>query len=105
MANSVALTWLAPTTGTPPFQFVANYSTDQITWNSFGSSVSTTSIIITGLADATTYYFRVAATNAAGQGPWSNTAQATTGGGVTTNQLTDTAGNSLSDTAGNLLTS
>lgn len=105
MANSVALTWVAPATGTPPFQYVANYSTDQITWNPFGSSVSTTSIIITGLADLTTYYFRVAATNAAGQGPWSNTAQATTGGTASTAQLTDAAGNSLTDASGNLLTS
>ncbi len=72
--SQVVLNWFAPDSdgGAPLTNYVIEFSTDSgVTWAPFQDGVSTaTTATITGLMNGTQYAFRVAAVNAAGQGPW-----------------------------------
>ncbi len=68
--TSVALTWTAPTVGTPPLVYQALYRTPPGSGNFIGGPTSSsTSVNVTGLSPATAYDFEVVASNAAGTGP------------------------------------
>jgi len=76
-ANSLTLKWTAPA------NTVASYSVMQATtaagpWTPATGTITGTSMAVTGLVGNTTYYFRVAANNAAGQGAFTTTVNATT---------------------------
>jgi hypothetical protein len=80
-AGEIALTWTAPSSngGTAVTDYVVEYSADGTTWTTFSDGGSTTaSATVTGLANSTTYTFRVSTVNAAGTGTASATASATT---------------------------
>jgi len=76
--NSVGLTWQAPSTDnySTITDYVVQYSDDNgDNWVTVvGCTGTTLSCDVTGLLDDELYQFRVAAVNAAGQGPWSNIA-------------------------------
>jgi titin len=80
----VALSWTAPAdTGNSPItSYTVRYkATDATDWTTRDvtarSRDAATSTTVTGLTNGTTYEFQVAAVNAIGAGPWSNTATAT----------------------------
>ena len=66
----VSLVWTAPSVsgGVPITDYTVQYrKTTDTTWTTFNDGVRTTpTAIVTGLTNGTTYYFRVAAVNAAG---------------------------------------
>jgi len=67
----IDLTWTAPSSngGLAISDYVVEYSADGTTWTTFNDGGSSTaSASVTGLANATTYTFRVSAVNAAGTG-------------------------------------
>ncbi|MDR3661459.1 MAG: fibronectin type III domain-containing protein, partial [Mycobacterium sp.] len=69
--SSVSLTWTAAGSGGTPTGYMVEYSLDGgSTWSQPVSFGSATSCTVTGLSAATTYAFRVAATNAAGSSPY-----------------------------------
>ena len=74
--GSVQLSWTAPVaTGTPIRDYVVQYATDSAFTSpvTFADGLSAgTSATVTGLANDTPYWFRVAAVNAAGTGAWSD---------------------------------
>ena len=75
--NTVAnLDWNVPTSngGSPITDYVMEYSLNGTTGWTVGSdpTSTTTNGTVTGLSNETTYYFRVAAVNAVGQGAYSN---------------------------------
>jgi len=77
----IDLSWASPSSngGTAVTDYVVEYSADGTTWTTFNDGESTTaSATVTGLENSTTYTFRVSAINAAGTGPASTTASATT---------------------------
>jgi titin len=71
----VTLTWSAPASngGTAVTDYTVQSSSDGgKTWKAFADAVSTaTSAVVTGLANGTSYVFRVAAVNAVGTGAFS----------------------------------
>ena len=73
--GSVALSWTAPADngGRAITDYVVQYSTSRTGgWTTFADGVSTaTTATVTGLTNGTVYYFRVAATNSNGTGPYS----------------------------------
>jgi hypothetical protein len=81
---SVALTWALPSN--TPTDYIVEYKvTASGTWLIFTDGVSAAlSTTVTGLSASTAYDFRVSATNAAGTGPVSSTASATTTSGTVT---------------------
>jgi methionine-rich copper-binding protein CopC len=79
--GEIALTWTAPSSngGLAISDYIVEHSTDETTWTTFSDGGSSTaSATVTGLANATTYTFRVSAVNTAGTGTASTTASATT---------------------------
>ncbi len=73
-ATKIRVMWSSPDPGTSPISdYVVQYRTPAVqTWTTASHSASTgTSLDVTGLAAGTTYLFRVAAVNGAGQGPYS----------------------------------
>lgn len=81
-AISLTLSWTAPVTGTPPVTYLPQFRvTGQTAWTSFGSPISATSVVITGLSSATPYDLQVVATNPVGSTPSGpiSTATASTG--------------------------
>ena len=76
--HQVVLTWSEPLNpGISPINdYIVQYSSDGgLTWITFVDGVTTNvSSIVTGLVNGTSYLFRVAAVNAAGQGPFSEVA-------------------------------
>jgi hypothetical protein len=75
-----SITWSAPSNGGSAItDYVVQYkATSESTWLLFVDAVSTTtSATVTGLVNDTSYDFRVAAKNAAGQGPFSSFVSAT----------------------------
>ena len=79
--SRVTLSWAAPTSGGAAidgyFIFEGTRPGGENRNPVNGSLVTTTSYTVTGLTNGTTYYFRVIAVNAAGQGPLSVEAPAT----------------------------
>lgn len=80
-AGSATLTWSAPTSdgGASVTDYVVQYATTAGgTYTTFADGASSaTGATVTGLTNATTYFFRVAATNAAGTGANSSLASTT----------------------------
>jgi hypothetical protein len=76
--TTVELTWQAPATDNYSAitdYVVQLYDSNSSTWGTLGGCTGTTlSCVVSGLDDTELYQFRVAAVNAAGQGPWSNIA-------------------------------
>lgn len=70
--GQVALTWSAPTLGSPPTDYEVQYSSNAgSTWTTFSDGAgTTTSATVTGLTNGTGYIFRVRALNALGEGPY-----------------------------------
>jgi titin len=81
--GQVSLSWTAPVSNGGSaiiqyrVQFAAEGSDDYSTWSSAVSTLSTsTSYVVTGLTNGTSYKFRVVATNAAGNGSYSSASSA-----------------------------
>lgn len=78
-STTMTLSWTASATGTAPISYQAQVSpTGANTWTNSGSLVSGTSITLTGLTAATTYDFRIVASNVAGSATSSTVTAATT---------------------------
>jgi subtilisin family serine protease len=81
--NRATLTWTAPTqagTGGVSDYVVEYSSNDGSSWTTFPDGVSTTtSAVVTGLVNGTTYSFRVSARNDAGTGPASGVVRTAVG--------------------------
>ncbi|QLH07035.1 fibronectin type III domain-containing protein [Nitrosopumilus ureiphilus] len=77
--NDATLSWTTSSdNGRPIVDYIAQFSTDGITWNTFNDGTSIdTSIKITGLVTGKSYKFRVVSENIAGPSPPSNIATAT----------------------------
>lgn len=97
----VQVSWNAPADdgGKPIVDYVIEYSTNGSDWIPFVDGTSTsTSTEVTGLIDAITYQFRVAAINGAGQGAWSDPATGTGVGSPTAPDLhTAGGGNTVAE--------
>lgn len=83
--GQVSLSWTAPASngGSALIQYRVQYapqgSDDYSTWSSSIATLSTsTTYVVTGLTNGTSYKFRVAANNAAGNGSYSTASSATT---------------------------
>jgi hypothetical protein len=77
----VRLTWTPPTStgGSPITRYVIQRSISPTSrWVNFNTSIpaTTRSLTATRLRNGTRYYFRIAAVNAAGTGPWSTVVSA-----------------------------
>jgi hypothetical protein len=74
-SGRITLLWNAPaaTTTAPVTRYVIQYRTNSAgsAWQTLTISPTTTSATITGLTNRLGYFFRVAAANGAGIGPWS----------------------------------
>ena len=89
--GSVALTWAAPVSdgGSAITDYVVEYSIDDTTWSTFVDGTSAlTSVTVTGLANATTYRFRVTARNDVADGVVSPTSATVTPAAPTTTTTT-----------------
>lgn len=103
-SSTVPLTWNAPASGGAPTDYVVEYKLSASpTWLVFSDGTSTaTSTTVTGLSADSSYDFRVKATNALGDGAYSNTVTATTAaalappGNVTGLEAIDVASNFVS---------
>lgn len=83
-ANSAALTWIAPSTGTAPYTYKIEAALHgQTTWTQVGTSQQTSGTA-SSLTANTSYDFRVSASNSAGTGAVSATATASTMPSATT---------------------
>jgi hypothetical protein len=71
-SGQVALSWSAPTLGSPATDYQVQYSPNSgASWTTFADGTSTaTSAVVTGLTNGTGYIFRVRAVNALGEGPY-----------------------------------
>lgn len=66
--NSLTLTWVASTSGTPPITYQAQFRiSGGTTFIPFGSPIPGLTVVVTGLNANTNYDFDVAAINTAGQ--------------------------------------
>jgi cellulose 1,4-beta-cellobiosidase len=95
-----ALSWTAPSTGTAPFTYKVERSTDNSTWTTFAAAASGTSITVTGLTASTLYYYRVSATNSVSTGTPSSVVQGSTTAAPTVapGQVTGLAAGTSTDT-------
>jgi hypothetical protein len=74
-SHAVQLSWTAPDNGGAAISgYEVQDSTDGRTWRDADGGSVGTSDTITGLTNGTTYYFRVAAKNVAGESGWSGSA-------------------------------
>ena len=92
--GSVALTWAAPASdgGSAITDYVVEYSTDDTTWSTFVDGTSAlSSATVTGLANATTYRFRVTARNDVADGVVSTASATVTPAAPTTTTTTTVA--------------
>ncbi len=78
-SESVALAWQAPSTGTAPITYSVYRSSTSATegFTLVASKLTSPSYTNTGLANGTTYYFKVTAVNELGESEASNVASAT----------------------------
>jgi titin len=77
-SGEVRLAWTAPPAEQAATDYVIEFSLDGETWTTVTDGVSTaTTYTVGGLADGTSYTFRVAAVNAVGTGGWSGMVTAT----------------------------
>jgi hypothetical protein len=80
--GQVSLAWAAPAASgsSAVIDYVVQYSSNGgVSWTTFADGTSTsTSAVVTPLANGTSYLFRVAAVNSAGQGDWSAVSAAVT---------------------------
>ena len=91
--GSVSLTWAAPASdgGSAITDYVVEYSTNDTTWSTFVDGTSAlTSATVTGLANATTYRFRVTARNDVADGVVSTASATVTPAAPTTTTTTTT---------------
>ena len=76
-----ALSWNAPgDNGQPITTYTVQWSTDNATWTTYGTTTSATSLNVTDpgtWTNGTLYYFKVKATNSIGDGPYSSSASGT----------------------------
>lgn len=78
-ANTVPLTWTAPSAGGTVADYNVQYRvTGGSSWTPASSTVTGTSYTVTGLSSSTSYDFQVAATNSTGAGPYSAPVTTTT---------------------------
>jgi Fibronectin type III domain len=77
--SGISLTWLTPGSGGSVSSYTVQYRVSATTsWSTGASGLTSTSFSITGLVAATSYNFEVLAVNAAGTGPASSVATAST---------------------------
>jgi len=77
--DSIALSWSTPTSGGPVTGYNVQYrSSGASVWTNSSTGMSGTSVVVSALAAATSYEFRVFASNGDGVGPASSVATATT---------------------------
>jgi len=77
--NAMSLAWSAPASGGAVSSYTVQYRVSGTTsWSPAVSGLTVTSFTVTGLSPATSYDFEVLAVNAAGTGPSSATATAST---------------------------
>ena len=91
--GSVALTWAAPASdgGSAITDYVVEYSANDTTWSTFVDGTSAlSSATVTGLANATTYRFRVTARNDVADGVVSTASATVTPAAPTTTTLAPT---------------
>jgi hypothetical protein len=91
--GSVSLTWAAPASdgGSAITDYVVEYSTNDTTWSTFVDGTSAlTSATVTGLANATTYRFRVTVRNDVADGVVSTASATVTPAAPTTTTTTTT---------------
>jgi hypothetical protein len=90
--GTVSLAWAAPSNGGSAItDYVVEYSLDGTTWTTFADGVSSVAVAsVTGLANASSYRFRVTAQNAVGDGVVSLTSAAMTPTAPTTTTSTTT---------------
>ncbi len=88
--TSLILTWSAPSIGTAPIGYTITYrETGTTTWMTYASSVSSTSMNVTGLTASTNYDFEVTASNGTGAGiPSAIMSQSTAAGGASVTSVT-----------------
>jgi hypothetical protein len=72
-----SVSWVAPSGNGngPPFVYTVQYSTSSTfasAVTTFGTTTSSSPLVVTGLTNGTTYYFRVKATNCAGDSAYSS---------------------------------
>jgi uncharacterized protein YkwD len=95
-----SLTWTAPSSngGAAITNYIVQYSSNNgSSWTTFNRSASTaTSATVTGLANGTTYVFRVAAVNSVGTGAYSATSNSVTGS-PRISSFIDLDGNGIAD--------
>jgi hypothetical protein len=77
-SSSIRITWNAPSSGGTPIAYYIYQSTSSTGTYSIIATTSSTSYTDTGLNSLTTYYYKVAAVNNAGNGPQSSYTYATT---------------------------
>ena len=77
--NQAQLSWTAPATGGAAItDYIPQYSTDNSNWSTFSDGTSTsTSVSVTGLTNGVLYYFKVAAVNSVGTGPYCSSTSVT----------------------------
>jgi hypothetical protein len=78
-SGQVKLTWIVPANnGSAITDYLLQDSTNGTTWTTVSDGVSTaTNYTVAGLTNGTKYWFRVAAKNGVGDGPWTTTITAT----------------------------
>ncbi|MDR1266334.1 MAG: fibronectin type III domain-containing protein [Propionibacteriaceae bacterium] len=97
----IGLNWSAPISGAPIQHYAVAYQAVGATeWVAFETDTALPRATVSGLANSVAYNFKVAAINAIGVGPWSNTVQAMPDGSGTVGQV-PSAPLGLEATAGN----
>lgn len=65
--TSLTLSWTPPSSGSVPFTYQPQQSTDNgATWVNIGSGISAVTLAVSGLSPRTTYQFRILTTNVSG---------------------------------------
>ena len=77
--TGAVVSWTAPTLGVQgdslagvPLTYTVYQSTDNVTYTKAQSGLTSLSVAFSGLAYSTTYYWKISATDSAGEGPQTN---------------------------------